>query len=192
MTNALLPGRLEITSTDPLVNPKITYPMLGHEEDLKAARLAVRLSMRLAAEFQASYPFSAPFAFAPGCEMQALSDWEKLGEAEPYAAPAANKTVIEPPVANKTWKDVTDNEIDDYMRRVGHTALHFSSTCPMGTNEKNGVVDQRLKVFGFRNLRISDASVLPKVTSAHTMAPVLMVAERCADFVKGAWDGSGK
>ncbi|KAF2477178.1 FAD/NAD(P)-binding domain-containing protein, partial [Lindgomyces ingoldianus] len=59
-------GRLEITSTDPLINPRITHPMFGHKDDLKAARVAVRLSMRLAAEFQTLYPFSAPFAFAPG------------------------------------------------------------------------------------------------------------------------------
>lgn len=158
--------------------------MLGHKDDLKTARLAVRLSMRLAAEFQTLYPFSAPLAFAPGNELQALSEWEKLGEVEPSPV---KRTVIKSPLANKTWKDVTDDEIDDYMRRVAHTALHFSSTCPMGTNEKHGVVDQRLLVFGFKNLRIADASVLPKITSAHTMAPVLMIAERCADFIKSTW-----
>ncbi|ORY06675.1 choline dehydrogenase [Clohesyomyces aquaticus] len=181
-------GRVEITSRDPLVNPKITHPMFGNKDDLKTARLAVRLSMRLAAEFQVLYPFSAPFAFAPGNELQTLSEWEKLSEVEPSLIA---KTAIKSTRPNKTWRDVTDDEIDDYMRRVGHTALHFSSTCPMGTSEGNGVVDQRLLVFGFKNLRIADASVLPKITCAHLMAPVLMVAERCADFIKGTWDGSG-
>ncbi|KAF2120951.1 choline dehydrogenase [Lophiotrema nucula] len=179
-------GRLEITSTDPLINPRITHPMFGHKEDLKVARLAVRFSMRLAAEFQSLYPFSAPFAFAPGNELQTLNEWEKLGEVEP--SPVKN-TGMELPLANKTWREVTDDEIDDYMRRVGHTALHFASTCPMGTDDEHGVVDQRLLVFGFKNLRIADASVLPKITSAHTMAPVLMIAERCADFIKRAWNG---
>jgi hypothetical protein len=163
--------------------------MFGHEEDLKEARLAVRFCMRLAAEFQTLCPFSAPFAFAPGNELQFLSDWEKLDDMEPSPV---KRTVIESSLANKTWESVTDDEIDDYMRRIGHTSLHFSSTCPMGTNEKHGVVDQKLLVFGFKNLRIADASVFPKVTSAHTMAPVLMVAERCADFIKSTWDGSQK
>lgn len=155
--------------------------MFGDVEDLKVARIAVRLSMRLAEEFQTLYPFSAPFAFAPGNHLQALSDWE-------MSAAGMSKR-IEPPLTRlahtaKTWKDVTDQEIDDYMRRVAHTALHFSSTCPMGIDERHGVVDQKLLVFGFSNLRIADASVLPKVTSAHTMAPVLMIAERCADMIK--------
>jgi choline dehydrogenase-like flavoprotein len=143
--------------------------------------------MRLAAEFQALYPFSAPLAFAPGNELRSLEEWEKSGGVQPSPV---KTTVVESSIANKTWEDITDGEIDDYMRRVGHTALHFSSTCPIGTDEKHGVVDQRLLVFGFKNLRIADASVFPKVTSAHTMAPVLMVAERCADFIKSAWNGS--
>ncbi|KAF2652624.1 GMC oxidoreductase [Lophiostoma macrostomum CBS 122681] len=178
-------GHLEITSTNPLVNPKITLPMFANEDDLKDARIAVRLSMRLAHEFQQLYPFSAPFAFAPGNELQKLYEWEKSGDAVP---PAVEKPDASSPQVNKTWKDVTDDEIDDYMRRVGHTTLHFTSSCPMGTDEKTGVVNQKLLVFGFKNLRIADASVFPKVTSAHTMAPTMMVAERCADFIKATWD----
>lgn len=179
------PGRLEITSTDPLVNPKITHPMFAHEDDVKAARLAVRFSMRLAAEFQTLYPFPAPIAFAPGNYHKSLIEWEKTGDV--VQSPVIEK-IIEGPPANKTWRDVTDDEIDDYMRRVSHTALHFSSTCPMGIDEKLAVVDQRLLVHGFANLRVADASVLPRVTTAHTMAPILMVAERCADFIKATWE----
>jgi choline dehydrogenase-like flavoprotein len=161
--------------------------MFGHEDDLKTARLAVRFSMRLAAEFQRLYPYPAPFAFAPGNELQALQQWEEQGKSVPSAP---KKTVITSSATKKTWKDVTDDEIDDYMRRVAHTALHFSTTCPMGVDEEHGVVNQKLQVFGFKNLRISDASVFPKSISAHTMAPVMMVAERCADFIKDTWTSS--
>ena len=49
-----------------------------------------------------------------------------------------------------------------------------------------GVVDDELRVYGARNLRIADASIFPIVPSAHPQAPVAMIAERCADFVKGA------
>ncbi|KAF2005112.1 GMC oxidoreductase [Amniculicola lignicola CBS 123094] len=180
-------GCLEITSTDPLVNPKITYPMFGREADLKTARLAVRFSMRLAAEFQKLYPFHAPFAFAPGNGMEDLAEWEKAGSVN---EPSVVRTARGLTPTNKTWESVTDEEIDDYMRRVGHTALHFSSTCPMGTSEETAVVDQELLVFGFKNLRLADAIVLPKITSAHTMAPVMMVAERCADFIRRTWNTS--
>jgi hypothetical protein len=187
VTNSPSPGRLDIISTDPLVNPSITHPMFGNPDDLRTARLVVRLSMRLTDEFQNLYPFPAPFAFAPGNNLADLDAWEATDSA--YVAELApTKRSAQP---NKTWQTVTDDEIDDYMRRVGNTALHFSSTCPIGTNERNGVVDQKLVVFGFRNLRIADASVFPKSIAGHTMAPVLMVAERCADFVRGEWSAKG-
>lgn len=147
--------------------------MFAHESDIKTACLVVRFSMRLAAEFQATCPYPAPIAFPSGNEETALREWEGLPPTPTSTSPSPNRT----------WKDVTDAEIDDYMFRVAHTALRFSSTCPMGVDEKTGVVDQRLKVFGFKNLRIADASILPVVTSAHTMTPVMMVAERCVEFV---------
>lgn len=58
----------------------------------------------------------------------------------------------------------------------------------MSNDEKTGVVDQQLRVYGFTNFRLADTSVFPKIPSCHTMAPVMAVAERCADFVKAAWE----
>ena len=45
------------------------------------------------------------------------------------------------------------------------------------------VVDAELRVLGVRGLRVADASVFPSIVSANTHAPVLLVAERAADFV---------
>lgn len=171
--------------------------MLGDKQDLEAARLAVRFTMRLAAAFQDSdYPYPAPFAFAPGNRAELLLNWEKSGEVA-AAAPQPSATALpsENPSAviedsrqqPKTWRTVTDDEIDDYIRRVGHTSLHYSCTCPMSNDEKSGVVDQRLRVHGFKNLRIADASVFPRVPSSHTMLPVMMIAERCAGFIHETW-----
>ncbi|KUI73223.1 Glucose dehydrogenase [FAD, quinone] [Cytospora mali] len=204
-------GRIGLASTDPLANPRITHPMLIDERDLAAARVAARFTMRLAEGFQNSgYPYPAPFAFAPGNNPELLREWENSGEVVGNAAnlvpdiaastlPNSSAGVQENAEAiatsdtkengNKTWKNVTDREIDDYVRRVSHTSLHFSCTCPMSNNdEKSGVVDQKLRVYGFKNLRIADASVFPRVPSGHTMAPVMMVAERCAYFIKKEWN----
>ncbi|KAG6357708.1 hypothetical protein INS49_013587 [Diaporthe citri] len=203
-------GHVELASTNAFAQPRVTYPMFTNEHDITSARLAVRFTMRLASEFhQSGYPYPAKLVFAPGQDPTILEEWEKTAPTDyfPVPLPAAasiSSATHKPQITldrekeatsentkhvEKTWKTLTDDEIDDYMRRVSHTSLHFSGTCPMSNDEVSGVVDQRLRVHGFSNLRIADASVFPKVTSCHTMAPVMVVAERCADMVKATWEG---
>lgn len=161
--------------------------------------------MRLAENFAKSgYPYPAPLAFAPGVNLDALGDWEMnvpntlpkeyaVGHGQSVSSVATKRPARKEPAPKaspKTWATVTDGEIDDYIRRVGMGSLHVASTCSMSTDEKTGVVDQKLRVHGFKNLRVADASVFPRIPSAHTMAPTIMVAERCADFIKESWKGS--
>ena len=46
------------------------------------------------------------------------------------------------------------------------------------------VVDPTCRVYGVRGLRVADASIMPKVPSANTNIPILMIAERAADFIR--------
>ncbi|KAI0631282.1 GMC oxidoreductase [Trametes polyzona] len=80
-----------------------------------------------------------------------------------------------------------DASLDSFARKNVRTCYHYTSTCRMGAeddSERPGVVDAELRVHGVRGLRVCDASVFPEIVGAHTMAPVVAVAEKCADMVK--------
>lgn len=79
----------------------------------------------------------------------------------------------------------TDEEILDWVAREGETALHPSCTCRMGTGEDSVVDPLTLGVHGLEGLRVVDASVMPYVTNGNIYAPVMMLAEKAADLIRG-------
>lgn len=72
-----------------------------------------------------------------------------------------------------------------YIPRLPLSLNHPTGTCKMGAaDDPTTVVDPRLRVKGFRNLRVADASVMPEIVSGDTNAPVVMIAEKAADMIK--------
>ena len=57
-------------------------------------------------------------------------------------------------------------------------------------SDESAVVNPQLQVIGCRNIRIADGSVMPTITSGNTAAPIMMIAEKCADMILGRQIGS--
>jgi choline dehydrogenase len=80
----------------------------------------------------------------------------------------------------------TDEEILEWVRHDGETALHPSCTARMGREEDGCVVDPlTMKVWGTEGLRVCDASAMRYVTNGNIYAPVMMMAEKAADLILG-------
>ncbi len=80
----------------------------------------------------------------------------------------------------------SDEEILDWVRRDGETAYHPSCTNRMGVDELSVVDPLTMRVRGTEGLRVVDASAMPYVTNGNIYAPVMMMAEKAADIIKGA------
>ncbi len=79
----------------------------------------------------------------------------------------------------------TDEQILDWVARDAETALHPSCTAKMGVDDMAVVDPATMRVHGVEGLRVVDASIFPYVTNGNIYAPVMMVAEKAADLIRG-------
>jgi choline dehydrogenase len=133
-----------------------------------------------------------------------------LGSADPYDAPVIDPGLLTDPrdvdaivdhleqlrriAAREPLADWIDAEVypgeqvsaraqlRDYVRASVDGGHHQVGTARMGDDDL-AVVDEHLRVRGVEGLRVADASVMPFPTAGNTVAPVLMIGERAADFM---------
>lgn len=55
--------------------------------------------------------------------------------------------------------------------------------------DPTAVVDNELRVYGIKNLRVVDGSVMPNVVAGHTNAVIFMIGEKASDMIKENWRG---
>jgi choline dehydrogenase len=77
----------------------------------------------------------------------------------------------------------TDDQIWNWVVEQAKSAMHYSGSCKMGTDDQSVVDPDTMRVHGLEGLRVVDASVMPVVTNANTYAPVMMIAEKAADMI---------
>jgi choline dehydrogenase len=79
----------------------------------------------------------------------------------------------------------TDEQILEWVRNDGETALHPSCTAKMGTDDMSVVDPSTVGVHGFESLKVVDASMFPYIPNGNIYAPVMMSAEKAADIILG-------
>jgi choline dehydrogenase len=81
--------------------------------------------------------------------------------------------------------DLEGPALETFIRDAALSYAHQASTAKMGRDAMS-VVDGQLKVYGIDNLRIADASIMPRVTTGNTMAPCVVIGERAGEILKMA------
>lgn len=76
-----------------------------------------------------------------------------------------------------------DEQILTYTPNQTRTPNHTGKTCAMDTGPIAAVINQCLRVHGIRRLRVVDASTMPKIVSANTHAPAIVIAEQAAEMI---------
>lgn len=72
----------------------------------------------------------------------------------------------------------------EIVRQRAISVFHISGTCAMMPRESGGVVDDRLVVYGTKNLRVVDASIFPLEPLGNIQTTVYAAAEKAADIIK--------
>jgi choline dehydrogenase-like flavoprotein len=81
----------------------------------------------------------------------------------------------------------TDEEWENFVKNNVNTFYYPVGTCAMLPRKDSGVVDSELKVYGTRNLRVVDASVIPVLVSAHPQTGIYGIAELAAMLISESW-----
>ncbi len=95
----------------------------------------------------------------------------------PLMKEAAGGTEVDPGPTT-----TSDAQLVEYIRNNAETIYHPVGTCKMG-NDDQAVVDDRLRVLGIANLRVADASIMPRVIGGNTNAPSMVIGEKAARMI---------
>jgi choline dehydrogenase/4-pyridoxate dehydrogenase len=121
--------------------------------------------------------------------LAADKDWVTLRSGLRLMRDVARQRPLQPFIADEIApgsERQADAEIDDHIRATAITVHHPLGTCKMGVaNDPAAVVDAECKVLGVEQLRVVDASVMPDLVGGNINAPVIMIAEKAADLIRG-------
>jgi choline dehydrogenase len=147
----------------------------------------------------------------PGLQRPISRGWLRLGSSDPLEKPLINPNYLAEETDVRRMKQMveigreifatrafssalvgellpgpqvkTDQDLLEFVRGRCDSYHHQVGSCKMG-QDSMAVVDPELRVYGVEGLRVADASVMPTIVTGNIHTGILMIAERCADFIK--------
>ncbi|KZT09996.1 GMC oxidoreductase [Laetiporus sulphureus 93-53] len=126
-------------------------------------------------------PLIDPHYFEDNVDLEILVEAtkfaRKVAQTEPFKSITVQEVVPGPGV-------ITDEQLRDTVKKNLSTIWHTVGSASMLPEDKGGVVDATLKVYGTKNIRIVDLSVVPLPIASHTQTVAYAIAEQAADIIK--------
>ncbi|MCP3725828.1 GMC family oxidoreductase N-terminal domain-containing protein [Paraburkholderia sp. CNPSo 3272] len=185
-------GRVQLASPDAAVAPRVDLNLLDDERDLQRLAAGVRMLARVvdASGLGRDSRDFFPAAFSP--RVKALS---RAGDGNALLTsmlgvlldtPAPVRRLLIERFFTRGLKMAAligdERALADFIRANVFGVWHASGTCRMGgAQDRYAVTDTEGRVRGTRGLRVVDASLMPRLPSANTNIPTIMIAEKIAD-----------
>ncbi|MBV9555591.1 MAG: GMC family oxidoreductase N-terminal domain-containing protein, partial [Pseudolabrys sp.] len=190
-------GFVALRSSDPRVPPEIQQKLLSDPRDAQRMAIAGRRAESLLLDPAVRDCYDELYLMPRQPPMRLING---TGFSGAVKAAAATATLAAPAALRRAMigaairpgrmiagGETTRPASDDEFIAASGAMFHPTSTCAIGTADNPmAVVDPTCRVYGVEGLYVADASVMPKAPSANTNIPVIMVAERAAEFIKAA------
>ncbi|SMG52854.1 GMC family oxidoreductase [Paraburkholderia susongensis] len=185
-------GRVQLVSSDAAIAPRVELNLLDDARDLERLAAGVRMLARVveASGLSGDSRDFFPAAFSP--RVKALSRvgsgnamlTSLLGVLLDTPAPLRRALIGRCFTRGQRMSALLADErvLADYIRANVFGVWHASGTCRMGdARMPDAVTDTQGRVHGTQGLRVVDASLMPRLPSANTNIPTIMIAEKIAD-----------
>jgi len=194
-------GRVQLVSPDAAVAPRVDLNLLDDERDTARLAAGIRLLAKVveASGLNRDSRDFFPAAFSP--RVKALSRVSKtnavvtslLGAMLDTPAPLRRMLIERFFTHGQNMASLLADEqaLHAFIRANVFGVWHASGTCRMGpASDRHAVVDTQGRVHGAHGLRVVDASLMPRLPSANTNIPTIMIAEKIADTMLNIQAGS--
>lgn len=156
LTHPFSRGSTHIISPDPKTHPRIDPRYLSNPIDLGIMADAILFIQKL-------------------FETKPLADFVKDN-------PDGNGKKIQPSFHIETKLDRA--RAVEFVKKATISSWYPIGTCAMMPKADGGVVDERLRVYGVKNLRVVDASIIPLHIRGNIASAVFAIAEKASDMIK--------
>jgi choline dehydrogenase len=140
------------------------------------------------------HPLIDPRYFSHPADMEVMIDAVLFAQLISETAPLSNflkdrpngeGKIIQPNF--KMNERLTRETARTFVKAAAGSSWHPIGTCAMLPRAEGGVVDPRLRVYGTKNLRVVDASIMPLQVRGNIASAVYAIAEKAADLIKEDW-----